>query len=167
MKSGPLTAEALRNFLSYDEKTGEFVWIANPKHGKRRLGNRTGFINASGYLAIGIFGKKHPAHRLAWLYVYGAWPNADIDHINGDRTDNRIENLRDVTRQTNMENMRGPTSRNKSGFMGVSFHNVAKRWRASIRANGKTMRLGYYDTPEEAHQVYLVAKREFHVGCTI
>jgi hypothetical protein len=160
-----LTAEQIKNALDYDTNTGVFVWKTRPSKAVK-AGDIAGCIEKRiGYVTIGIAGRVYKAHRLAWLYVYGEWPKGLIDHINGNKTDNRIANLRDVFADGNSQNIRKPNRRNKSGFMGVIW--FQNKWRASMSVNGKSKWLGDYSTPEEAHQVYLEAKRKYHAACTI
>lgn len=160
-----LTIEQLKNALNYDANTGVFIWKTRPSKAVK-VGDVAGCVEKRiGYVTIGIAKRIYKAHRLAWLYAYGEWPKGLIDHINGDKADNRIANLRDVFADGNSQNIRKPNRRNKSGFMGVIF--FQKKWRASITVSGKTKWLGDYATPEEAHQVYLVAKRKYHGACTI
>ena len=104
-------------------------------------------------------------HRIAWLYVYGCWPNNHIDHINGNPDDNSIENLRDVSRKVNLQNMRKATKSSKTGILGVS--ESAGRFRASIRIDGKAKYLGSFDDAKTAHAAYIDAKRKYHEGCTL
>lgn len=112
-----------------------------------------------------IAGKEYVQHRLAWLYMHGRWPSGDIDHINGNRSDNRFSNLRDVATQTNSENRRCAQKNNKAGLLGVTKRRNG--YEARIRVLGRLIYLGLYDTPERAHEVFLQAKRERHAGCTI
>jgi hypothetical protein len=116
-------------------------------------------------MEISVDRHKILVHRLAWMYVYGKWPRNDIDHINGNPLDNRIENLRDVTELGNNQNLRRPKKGNISGFLGVAPNH--SRWLAKITVSGKQIYLGTYNTPEEAHQAYLAAKRVLHSTCTI
>jgi hypothetical protein len=160
-----LTAAQLKETLDYDAKTGAFVWKIRPSRAVK-AGDVAGCVEKRiGYITIGIVGRIYKAHRLAWLYTHGEWPKGLIDHINGNKADNRIENLRDVFADGNSQNVRKPNRRNKSGFMGVIW--FQNKWRASISVNGKSKWLGDYSTPEEAHQVYLEAKRKYHASCTI
>ena len=160
-----LTVEQLKHALDYDADTGVFIWRTRP--GKAvKAGDVAGCVEKRiGYVTIGIAGRIYKAHRLAWLYAYGEWPKGLIDHINGNKADNRIANLRDVFADGNSQNVRKPNRRNKSGFMGVIWYQ--NKWRASMSVNGKSKWLGDYSTPEEAHQVYLAAKRKYHAACTI
>lgn len=159
-----LTQKQLHDLLSYDPSEGIFRWkITRP--GLARVGSIAGTKNREGYIQIKVNAKMHGAHRLAWFYVHGEWPLLLIDHINGVSGDNRICNLRLASPTENAENQRRAKTGNSSGFLGVSKH--YKGWRAIIGTNGKHIQLGTYKTPEEAHQVYLKAKRELHTGCTI
>lgn len=163
MSKADLTAERLRELLHYDPETGVFTWKTKP--GRRiRLGAQAGSA-AQGYLEIGVCGGRYRAHRLAWLYVYGVWPKHDIDHIDGNRANNAIANLRDVTRAVNIQNMRRPKPGNKSGYLGVA--PCSSRWSAQVHVAGKKRHLGVFDTPELAHAAYVEAKRRLHEGCTL
>jgi hypothetical protein len=168
-KLTPLPAEVityseLKETLIYYPDTGIFIW--KKRQGQRGIiGNVAGAITAKGYLSIKVFGKSYLLHRLAWLYMFGEWPSNHIDHINGDGMDNRISNIRDVTRFGNQQNQRKATVRSKSGLIGAS--PFRGKWRASIVANGKCINLGSFDTPEEAHKVYIEAKRRIHLTCSI
>lgn len=160
-----LTAEQLKTTLNYDAETGVFTWRIRPSKAVK-AGDVAGCVEKRiGYITIGIAGRIYKAHRLAWLYTHGEWPRGLIDHINGNKADNRICNLRDVFADGNSQNVRKPNVRNKSGFMGVIW--FQNKWRASMSVNGKSKWLGDYSTPEEAHQVYLEAKRKYHAACTI
>lgn len=157
-----LTQQELIKLMDYNPETGLFV----RKVRQRNL--NAGTVNRKhGYIDIRVLGKTYRAHRLVWFYVYGEWPLEDIDHINGIKTDNRLCNLRSVSRQQNLENLRKPTSRNTSGFLGVTKHKKSSKWISQIRIFGKVKKLGYFETPDLAHQAYLVAKRQHHAGCTI
>jgi hypothetical protein len=163
MSAGRLTAARLRELMHYDPATG--VFTSNTRRGIADKGSPIRGMISNGYSRIGIAGIRYAAHRLAWLYVHGEWPKQDIDHINGDKLDNRISNLRDVSTRTNTENRRTAMSNNKSKLLGV--RKMGKKWAAHIGTNGRTRYLGSFLTPEEAHAAYLVAKRELHAGCTI
>jgi hypothetical protein len=169
MANADLTAERLRQFLAYDSETGVFTRLLLGRGRHKPVtappGVVAGCLGVGGYIYIKVGRTGYKAHRLAWLYVHGSWPKHSIDHINGDRADNRIANLRDVNNMTNAENRRGVNAMNLLGYAGVSRHGA--RFRARLTVNKKTLRLGDFDTPEEAHAVYLAAKRELHPGCTI
>jgi hypothetical protein len=164
MSKPDITAEQLRKILEYSAETGVLVWKIRPSRAVK-AGDVAGNINAKGYSTIGICGKVYKTHRIVWLHVTGNWPIGLIDHINGNKSDNRFANLRDVGAEGNSQNVRKPNKRNKSGFMGVIW--FQNKWRASITINKKTIRIGDYATPEEAHQAYLDAKRMYHAACTI
>lgn len=155
------TIERVRELLSYNPETGIVSWKV-ARGG--RVGDPAG-TNYHGYTKIFIDGRRYYAHRVAWLLHYGEWPKADIDHINGRRSDNRIANLRDVPRSINMQNQRSASASCKSGFLGVVSR--GNGWIAQISLGGKTRKLGTFDTPEAAHSEYLSAKRQLHAGCTI
>lgn len=114
---------------------------------------------------VKIDGCKVMAHRIAWLIYFGHWPDGDIDHINGDRSDNRIINLRDVSRTINLQNRRSPQSTNATGYLGV--HRDKRRYVAQIKTPDRNIRIGTFRTPEEAHAAYINAKRELHEGNTL
>lgn len=101
------------------------------------------------------------AHRLAWLYVHGRWPDGLIDHKNGDRADNRFDNLRDVAHRVNMQNLRKAFVSSKTGLLGASPLKDG-RFGAFIKRDGKSKNLGTFDTPELAHAAYVAAKRVIH-----
>lgn len=155
-----LTLERLKEALRYHPETGDFIWV-NPPSKRVAIGSVAGSKHAKGYITVSLDRRFYRAHRLAWFYMTGRWPNAQIDHINGIRDDNRWCNLRDVSAETNQRNRTGVNRNNKIGLPGVSW---AKRggWFARIWVDGGSKFLGYYPTPEDAHKAYLVAKRELH-----
>lgn len=141
-----LTQGILKQKLSYDPTTGVFKWLVGSFKG-RVAGTRYGDLPDKGYLVIRINKKSYFAHRLAWLYVYGHFPKKHLDHINRDRTDNKITNLRLADDALNSKNQ-SIYKNNISGYHGVTKH--GKRWRARININGKKIHLGVFDTIEEA-----------------
>lgn len=156
-----LTAEELRARLHYDPESGIFTWRASTRAGWN--GREAGCVNDWGYLVIRIAGRGVLAHRLAWLYMYGMWPEKQIDHINRDKLDNRIANLRDVEQTANQHNRCVARADNKSGrWLGVSFQQRSAKWVAQIQTESKRYFLGYHSTPEAAHEAYLEAKHRLH-----
>lgn len=167
MRSNDITADSIRCALDYDSETGEFKWRGARK-GKMRGASTAGYIHRSGYVLISFNYRKYLAHRLAWLHFYGELPRLDIDHIDGNRSNNAIKNLRDVTVAVNKQNLRKALSSNMTcGLLGATFNKCAGKWQSQIGVDGKYTYLGLFDTAEEAHQAYLTAKRQVHVGCTI
>jgi len=159
-----LSAEQLRARLIYDPDTGEFRWRVKPNK-NIAAGAPAGCRREGDYHRICVFGRLRLAHRLAWLYVHGESPAHEIDHINGNRADNRIANLRDVPHRVNTQNQRKAAANNKSScLLGVT--SSGSRHRAFIWA-GRQIYLGTFHSAEEAHAAYLAAKRQFHEGCTL
>jgi hypothetical protein len=152
-----LTQARLKELLRYDPETGVFTWLITRSRRARR-GSVAGSLHVSGYIHIIVDGCAYKAHRLAWLYVHGVWPD-EIDHINCIKDDNAFSNLREVSRLQNMKNIRRFTT-NKSGFKGVGFH--GGKWRARITCDRKPMFLGHFDTPEMAFAAYCAAARRVH-----
>lgn len=150
-----LTQARLKELLHYDRETGLFSWVV------KRNGSRptVGSVNSRGYLIIGIYGRVHSSHRLAWLYVTGSWPQLAIDHIDGNKTNNSWANLREASPAQNAAN-KGRPSTNTSGYKGVSWHKHHQKWQAQIRKDGKLRHLGEFDTAAEAHVVYCSAATE-------
>lgn len=118
-------------------------------------------MEKKGYIAICVKTKTYKAHRLAWLYVYGEMPKNQIDHINGIKDDNRIDNLREATASENMFN-RLKFKNSKSPIKGISFHIGQQKWTAKIQLNKKRLWLGSYNTFEEAAVAYKNAAIELH-----
>lgn len=146
--------------LDYDKSTGLF------SRKIKRTNGGSGWKHKDGYVYIHILGKTYSAHRLAWFFVTGEWPKKDIDHINGVKHDNRIENLRDVDKSINAQNEVRVRKNNPTGLMGVWFRKDRNKWVASIRIHRKSIRLGAFLTKEEAHKAYIEGKRKHHAGFT-
>lgn len=157
-----LDTARLRELLHYDAETGAFLWRV--RRGRGVIGASAGYLRSDGYLVICIDKTVHSAHRLAWLHAYGVWPVV-IDHIDGDRANNRLSNLRNVTQTVNKQNIVRPGQRSSTGILGVTPRN--KKWQAQISVDGKRLYLGNFATAEEAQAAYLSAKRKYHPGCTI
>lgn len=163
MSKPNLTAERLRELFHYDPETGVFTRLVDA--GRIRAGSIAGCEDNNGYLLIMIDYRQHKAHRLAWLYVHGVLPANQIDHIDGNPANNRIDNLRDVTAAVNQQNRKRAQTNNKLGFLGVT--RSGNKFEAAIRLNKKVRHLGTFKTPEDAHQAYLGAKRRLHPAGTL
>lgn len=151
-----LTQERLRELLHYEPTTGVFRWRISLSN-RKPVGTIAGYIERHGYRCIRIEPRRYKAHRLVWLYVTGAWPKDQLDHINGVRTDNRVSNLREATRIENNRNSKFYAN-NTSGFRCVRWVARAKKWEAYIGFRGRHTYLGLFPTPEEASAAYEAAR---------
>lgn len=149
--------EDLSRVISYDPSTGEFTHLIS--RNSVRAGQRCGWIENHGYIRIKLFGRSTLAQRLAWFFVNGAWPVGFIDHIDGDRTNNRISNLREATAAQNSHNKRHIGG--ASGVVGVRFRKHLGTWQATISENGIRKSLGHFKTIDEAAK----ARRSGEVSC--
>ena len=158
--------EVLERLFLLDPVTGFLTRKCDA--GKMKAGARAERVSRQ-YLVVKVFGYGElPAHRVVWVLTHGVWPLHDIDHINGNQRDNRPVNLRDVPHLVNLQNRRKASINSSTGFLGVSpYIHKAGKYRADIRANGKQVVIGVFDTPELAYQAYISAKRELHEGCTL
>lgn len=155
-----LTFKDIIEILNYNKETGEFTWRQRKKG--RQLNGRAGNITPDGYTAIMINYKRYLAHRLAWLYVYGKFPDKLIDHIDGNPSNNRILNLREANQVENMRNQKMKVS-NTSGFVGVYFDKRKGKWMARVTLqNGKLSFLGYFPTAELASAAYQEAAKSIY-----
>jgi len=143
-----LTAEYLRSILHYDPETGVFTRLKAGR-GVTAIGGTAGARMSNGYRNISVMNRRYLAHRLAWLYVYDSWPETQIDHVNRDRSDNRILNLREATPRQNGQN-KGMLISNTSGYAGVSWHRLRSKWRANIKHNRVQIHLGLFESIEDA-----------------
>lgn len=151
----PITAA-----LIYDAVSGNFAW--NIKAGVRfNIGTIAGYVTGRGYRAIKYNGKTYAAHRLAWLYYYGRWPKYEIDHMNGNKLDNRIANLRDVP---HIENTHNRVEHRNGKLIGIYFNKAARLWHARISVKGRVVSLGYYKTADTAYEAYRKAAKEVGYG---
>lgn len=158
-----LTAKQLRSRLEYEPDTGMFIWRPRKPGGHWNTwhGRRAGAAKDGGYIVIRIDDRLYRANRLAWLYVYGRWPKAEVDHINHDPSDNRWSNLRLASSSRQKMNARR-RSDNTSGVKGVWYDKRRNRWIAEIMANGKKHHLGQFATIEEAKAVRTEAACRLH-----
>lgn len=157
-----ISLEELKSVLDYDADAGIFKWKIRPR--QRACSNIAGSVNPYGYIQICIKQKIYRAHRLAWFYFYGKWPDQEVDHINGNKDDNRICNLRLADKQKNQANSK-MRSGNLTGFKGVFTlqDNRKKKYCSRITVDHKTIWLGNFYTPEEAHAAYCNAAN-MHFG---
>jgi hypothetical protein len=158
--------DVIRKLLNYNPRTGLLEWRERDASffldGQKSASHQSVIWNAkyagkpaltaisNGYCCGTLLNFKVRSHRVVWALMTGAWPSAEIDHKNGDRADNRWNNLREVSSCENSRNC-GRSAGNTSGFTGVSFHKISGRWRAFIRHNYRQISLGYFDSPEEAY----------------
>jgi hypothetical protein len=148
--------EFCANYLEYVD--GVLYWKQTALSPKMR-GKKAGSLERKGYIVLYFNGKAHKCHRLIFLMHHGYLPHI-VDHINGDPLDNRIENLRAATHTQNTNNA-GPRKGTRSGLKGVS-QIASGKWQAAIRAEGRRLYLGAFDTPELAHVAYVNAAKQYH-----
>lgn len=144
----------LRQSFTYDGESGILT--------RTRTNKPVNSIDVNGYVVAFFNGKIYKAHRLIWAILHGEFPPHQIDHINGIRHDNRAKNLRAVTQLENAQNKQHQFKTNKSGYRGVCWNAKAKKWQASISINTKTIYIGVFSNPENAHLAYLNAKKIYH-----
>lgn len=163
--------DVLRQLLRYEPDSGKLFWKERPREmfdseriylsWNAKLAGKEAFTaNSNGYRYGGIDGRMFYAHRVAWAIVHDFWP-VEIDHVNGDKADNRLTNLRVATRAGNNSNTRAQIN-NSSGFKGVTWHRQRHRWTARISVDGQNKYLGLFDTAEEAHAAYCAAAAKYH-----
>lgn len=153
------TAARIFELLNYCPDTGNFTWKTN-RRGRRQAGDTAGCIHPHGYVRISIDYRLYNAHRVAWLFITGKWPVQNIDHIDGNRANNKASNLRECSQQANCFN-RKLRRDSKSGYKGVS--SVNGKWGAWIKINGKSKNLGCsFETAEEAHKAYCEAAKRLY-----
>lgn len=150
----------VKELLHYDPETGAWTQKTRRKGSGLIPGEPAGCIAPSGYLMIGIDYRRYRAHRLAWLWMTGEMP-ANVDHINGNRADNRWGNLRVADQSQNTANSKRSKA-NTSGFKGVSRHWPSGKWQAGIVKNRRRQYLGLFETPKQAHDAYCVKAKEIY-----
>jgi hypothetical protein len=148
-----LTAERLKELVTYDPETGEFGWKVTQRNARA---GKFGCVNGKGYRCARVDGRQHFVHRLAWLYTHGKWPTEQIDHINGIKDDNRLINLRECTAGENQRNT-GRQKNNTSGFKGVGWNRQGSNWTSVIKVNHRRIFLGVFSTAEQAYAAYCEA----------
>ena len=147
-----VTRKYVDSLLNYNVDTGNLCWKTT-RHNRVKIGQIAGSIDSHGYRQIKIDGMKYLSHRLIWLIMTGAWPNEQIDHINGNKLDNKWNNLRLASRSQNKINS-GIMRTNKSGYKGVFWREDISKWKASIGKDQKRIFIGHYNTKEEAAFAY-------------
>ena len=147
-----ITQRMLMQIVDYDPDTGVFLWKVQKAHATK-IGSIAGSADVRGYWRIHIDGKSYKAHRLAWLWVTGTFPTKQIDHVDGNKANNRWRNLRECTGSQNRANC-GKPSTNTSGFKGVNFHRGRQQWQARIMVRGRRVFLGWFDEAESARDAY-------------
>lgn len=156
MAANDLTAARLRELLHYDWTTGAFIWRI--RRGPNLPGAPAGAWQRIGYLVIRLDGALYYGHRLAFLYVTGVWPQNTVDHIDGDKGNNRWSNLRDVPHVTNCANQH--KAQGSAGLLGAVRNRRTKNWRAIITRGDKQVHLGTFPTAQDAHEAYLAERRK-------
>lgn len=154
-----ITLSRLKELFDYNPSTGLFA--RRVTRGNQKKGRIAGTLHPKGYRIILIDGGFYKAHRLAWFVMYGEWPKKQIDHINSDRNDNRISNLREATNSENQMNQI-LKSNNKSGFKGVCWNKRLKRWVSQININGRVTHLGLFVDLNEAATTVRNAREKHH-----
>ena len=139
-----LTVDRVNELLSYCPGTGQFIWKISRKK-SAVAGSIAGATNGNGYRQISLDGTVYLSHRLAWFICFNEWPTI-VDHINRDRSDNRLDNLREVSQSINIHNSSNKPS--KTGFRNA--RKVGNKYQSEIKVNGKSIHLGMFNTPEEA-----------------
>lgn len=175
-----LNCDSIRELVEYEHTTGVFKW----RHRSRKWfknygsfkawnskfpGSVAGGFDGHGHREVRILGVSYRAHRLAWAYMTGRWPDGQIDHINGDRADNRFQNLRVVDNRQNGMNC-GMNRLNTSGFKGVTWNKSRRKWQAGVTIYGQYKYIGLFECPKEAHDAYAVAASragftDRHISC--
>jgi hypothetical protein len=152
-----ITRARLRELLHYDPATGELRWLKRVSR-PTNVGDVAGTVEINGYRKITIEGRQYSGHQLAWFYMTGKWCPGYIDHRDGDRANNRWDNLRRATPSQNCANRRRARN-NRCGFKGVT-RTESGRWCAGIHKQGRRYHLGIFSTPQEAHAAYAGAARK-------
>lgn len=152
-----LTAHRARELFDYDEISGDLIWSARSRHRAHCIGRVAGHIDGEGYRRVKVDDKEYRAHRVVWLWVRGSWPMTELDHIDRDRLNNRIANLRETTRQQNCLN------RDFSKARGVkrAHKSRSERWMATITVNQRSIHLGTFNTETAAHAAYQRARVQY------
>lgn len=157
-----ITQDEIKKQLSYDPDTGDITRRTSTAKCVK-VGDIAGWVENTGYRRIMVSGVTLQAHRIVWIYMTGSWPVDQIDHINGDRSDNRFSNLREVNNSDNSKNQKVRVD-NESGIAGVRFRKDCGKWQARVSVNGNRVSLGHFDDIKSAELARLEAniKYGFH-----
>lgn len=155
-----ITQKELKSILNYNPDTGIFTWAIKPNR-SIKIGDIAGSLEGRGYHRIMLNRKAYKTHRLAWLYVYGEFPLNEIDHIDQNKTNNKINNLRECSRGNNNCNILNRKN-NKSGYKGVSWNKAKGKWISQIQSNKQKIFLGSFDCQKKAHIAYCEAANKYH-----
>lgn len=152
-----LTADDVRRLFEYIPESGKLIRKIRTSN-RIRIGDEAGHKNTTGHLQCRVNGRLYLVHRLIWMFVHGKFPVGEIDHIDGDKANNKIGNLRDVSHRENMQNIKKAFAGSKTGLLGTYPHKKTGKFAAAIRMNGKQVHLGLFETAADAHIAYLNAK---------
>jgi hypothetical protein len=156
----PMSVDKLKEWIAYDPINGEFIWKKSPHHSVK-AGDRAGHMEKRGYWILQVNRNTIKGHRAAWAITYGYFPTLEIDHIDNNPSNNRIDNLREVDRSKNQMNSKPPKN-NSSGVKGVSYCNPKKKWIAAISINKKKICIGHFNRFEDAVQARMKKEKEIH-----
>lgn len=159
--AGQITKEHVLEVLRFEPETGQFFWKV--RTGRSVAESEAGCVRNNGYRSVDIGGQRYLCHRLVWLVTHGSMPVNSIDHIDGNRTNNRPMNLRDVPHRLNIHNQQKERPNNTTGYKGVTWSKSARKFAAQIMMNRKHVHLGYFDDPEIASEAYWKAKEKLGV----
>lgn len=165
-----ITVEMARSLLTYDPNSGRLIWRHRPlemfknQHdancwNTRYAGKDAGTPHVRGYIIVAMVGKRILAHRLVWFLVHSEWPD-QIDHLNGDRTDNRLANLRSVSGSENQKNLKRP-KHNTSGVIGVCWDSTKSKWLAQIKSGRRNHFIGLFDDLASAKRARKLGEKRF------
>ncbi len=152
----------IRSILSYDRETGTFHW-KQFRSANAQKGQLAGCVKSNGRRVIRILGRLEFCNRLAWIYETGQQPKGEIDHIDGNPSNDAFSNLRDVTHSQNLQNLKRPKSNNKLGILGVHFQKDRGKYLAQIKLDGRNFHLGRFESAADAEKAYKEAKISMHI----
>jgi hypothetical protein len=155
-----ISQELVKALFEYNPDTGIFIRKLTTGS-KAKAGSVAGILNDVGYLELSINSYRYRAHRIAWLYCFGEFPSGQLDHIDGNKSNNALDNLREATNKENAYN-KSISVLNTTGYKGVSLDKRSGRYRAYITVNGKQKGLGYYSTAEQASEAYIIEAKKLH-----